>query len=50
MKYDRAVATTEGVLQHEVFHSWFARGVKPASQNDSWFDEGWTVYNTDETS
>jgi hypothetical protein len=49
MEYDGAITTTEDALKHEVFHSWFARGVKPASQNDAWFDEGWTVYNTDET-
>jgi hypothetical protein len=49
MEYDGAVTTIEAALKHEVFHSWFARGVKPATQNDSWFDEGWTVYNTDET-
>jgi hypothetical protein len=48
MEYDGAVTTLEAALKHEVFHSWFARGLKPATQNDSWIDEGWTVYNTDE--
>jgi len=48
MEYEGAVTTLERDLKHEVFHSWFARGVKPATQNDSWMDEGWTVYNTDE--
>jgi hypothetical protein len=46
MEYDGAVTTEMAVLEHEVFHSWFARGLKPASQNDAWMDEGWTVYNT----
>jgi hypothetical protein len=47
MEYDGATTSTVGSLKHEVFHSWWARGVKPATQNDSWLDEGWTVYNTD---
>jgi hypothetical protein len=47
MEYEGATTSTVGALQHEVFHSWWARGVKPATQNDSWLDEGWTVYNTD---
>lgn len=50
MEYDGAVTTILEALKHEVFHSWFARGLKPASQNDSWMDEGWTVYNTGQTS
>jgi hypothetical protein len=49
MEYDGAVTTTEKYLKHETFHSWFARGLKPATQNDSWFDEAWTCYNTDDT-
>lgn len=48
MEYDGAVTTTEKYLKHETFHSWFARGLKPATQNDSWFDEAWTCYNTDD--
>ena len=47
MEYDGAVTSELAALKHEVFHSWFARGLKPASQNDAWMDEGWTVYNTD---
>ena len=46
MEYEGAVTTVLGSLKHEVFHSWFARGVKLATQNDSWMDEGWTVYYT----
>ena len=46
MEYEGGVTSNTGALEHEVFHCWFARGVKPATQNDSWIDEGWTVYNT----
>lgn len=49
MEYDGAVTTLEKDLKHETFHSWFARGLKPATQNDSWFDESWTCYSTDDT-
>lgn len=45
MEYEGATTTATGALQHETFHSWWARGVKPASQADGWFDEAWTVYN-----
>ena len=48
MEYDGATTTTLGALDHEVFHSWFGRGVKPASQNDGWWDEAFTVYYADE--
>jgi len=46
MEYEGGVTSNTGALEHEVFHSWFARGLRPATQNDSWLDEGWTVYNT----
>ncbi len=46
MEYEGATTSSIEALEHEVFHSWFARGVKPASQNDGWFDEAWAVYNT----
>jgi FMN phosphatase YigB (HAD superfamily) len=45
MEYDGGTTTAIGSLQHETFHSWWARGLKPASQSDAWFDEAWTVYN-----
>ena len=45
MEYDGGTTTAIGPLQHEMFHSWWGRGVKPASQPDAWFDEAWTVYN-----
>lgn len=45
MEYDGGTTTGTGALRHETFHSWWARGLKPASQPDAWFDEAWTVYN-----
>lgn len=45
MEYEGGTTTATGALRHEAFHSWWARGVKPASQPDAWFDEAWTVYN-----
>ncbi len=45
MEYDGGTTSATGPLRHEAFHSWWARGLKPASQPDAWFDEAWTVYN-----
>lgn len=45
MEYEGGTTSGTGPLRHETFHSWWARGVKPASQPDAWFDEAWTVYN-----
>lgn len=45
MEYEGGTTTGTGALRHETFHSWWARGLKPASQPDAWFDEAWTVYN-----
>ena len=45
MEYEGATTSSGGSLRHETFHSWWGRGVKPASQPDAWFDEAWTVYN-----
>ncbi len=47
MEYDGACTSAPDALEHEVFHSWWARGLKPASQNDGWIDEAWTVYHDD---
>ena len=44
MEYAHATTTAESALRHEVIHSWFARGVTPASQADGWWDEGFTRY------
>jgi hypothetical protein len=46
MEYDGGTTSSAGSLQHETHHSWWGRGVKPASQNDGWLDEAWTVYVT----
>ena len=47
MEYEGGTTTGVGALRHETFHSWWARGVKPASQPDAWWDEAWTVFNID---
>lgn len=47
MEYDGGTTTGVGSMKHETHHSWWGRGVKPASQNDGWMDEAWTVYVTD---
>jgi hypothetical protein len=47
MEYEGGTTTSTGNLSHESFHSWWARGVKPASQPDGWWDEAWTVYFND---
>ena len=44
MEYEGGTTTAIGSLRHETFHSWWARGLKPASQPDAWFDEAWTTY------
>lgn len=44
MEYDGATTTAFGALRHELFHSYFGRGLKPASQNGGWWDEAFTVY------
>ncbi len=45
MEYEGGTTTATGALRHETFHSWWARGLKPAGQPDGWWDEAWTVYN-----
>lgn len=44
MEYDGATTSRIGALQHEVFHSWWARGLLPATGEDGWLDEAWTTY------
>ncbi|MEZ5400356.1 MAG: hypothetical protein R2729_11860 [Bryobacteraceae bacterium] len=44
MEYDGGCTSSVDALFHEVFHCWWARGLKPATQNDGWIDEAWTVY------
>jgi hypothetical protein len=46
MEYDGATTTAAGSLEHELFHAWFGRGLRPASGGAGWLDEAWTTYNT----
>jgi len=46
MEYDGATTASVRALEHEVFHSWFGRGVKPARASDGWIDEAWTTWAT----
>lgn len=46
MEYDGATTSSVAALEHEVFHSWFGRGVKPACANDGWIDEAFTTWYT----
>jgi hypothetical protein len=46
MEYDGGTTAALGALEHEVFHSWFGRGVKPARASDGWIDEAWTTWST----
>jgi hypothetical protein len=45
MEYHNGATTSRRALAHEVFHSWFARGVTPASQADGWWDEAFTYFH-----
>ncbi len=46
MEYDGATTASVPALEHEVFHSWFGRGVKPMRAADGWIDEAWTTWAT----
>ena len=46
MEYDGATTSNRSSLRHETFHSWWGRGVKPASQDDGWIDEAWNEWMT----
>jgi hypothetical protein len=46
MEYDAGTTSAVGALEHEVFHSWFGRGVKPARASDGWIDEAYTSWAT----
>jgi hypothetical protein len=46
MEYDGAATTSAPALEHEVFHSWFGRGVKPACASDGWIDEAMASWAT----
>ena len=45
MEYEGGTTTSTGALLHETFHSWYARGIKPAAQADGWWDEGFTSFH-----
>ena len=45
MEYDGGCTATAESLEHEAYHSWWGRGVKPAAQRDGWWDEAWNVYH-----
>jgi hypothetical protein len=47
MEYEGGTTTSSGALLHETYHSWFARGIKPSSQADGWWDEGFTTFHDD---
>lgn len=47
MEYEGGTTTSGGALAHETFHSWFARGIKPSSQADGWWDEAFTSFHDD---
>ncbi|MDQ6615056.1 MAG: hypothetical protein M3083_09975 [Actinomycetota bacterium] len=46
MEYDGATTASVGAVEHEVFHSWFGRGIKPWRASDGWIDEAWTSWAT----
>lgn len=46
MEYDGGTTADETSLAHEVFHSWFGRGVQPMRGADGWLDEAWDEFNT----
>ena len=46
MEYDGATTASPHALEHEVFHSWFGRGVKPARASDGWIDEAMATWAT----
>lgn len=39
MEHSGATQTSYGALDHEMLHSYFAKGVQPASGDDGWLDE-----------
>jgi hypothetical protein len=47
MEYEGGCTSGTGALKHETFHSWWARGMKPAAQPDGWWDEAWTTWFND---
>jgi hypothetical protein len=46
MEYDGATTTSPEAMEHELLHSWFGRGVKPARACDGWIDEAIATWAT----
>lgn len=46
MEYDGATLSSPGALEHEIAHSWWARGVAPVSDHHGWIDEGMAFWGT----
>ena len=44
MEYCGATMSSMRALGHELFHSYFARGVMPANGNAGWIDEAMAVF------
>ncbi|WP_433684762.1 hypothetical protein [Nocardia sp. CA-119907] len=45
MEYAHAATTSVSAIGHEIFHSWFGRGVSPATPADGWWDEAYTSFH-----
>jgi len=48
MEYAGATVTNKSSLSHELFHSYFARGVTPANGNAGWIDESLASWRDNE--
>jgi hypothetical protein len=46
MEYDGATLTVPDALQHEMAHSWWARGLAPVSDHHGWMDEAAATWGT----
>ncbi len=46
MEYDGATLSVPGALQHEMAHSWWARGIAPVSDHHGWMDEAVVTWGT----
>ncbi|MEZ4319270.1 MAG: hypothetical protein R3F61_17285 [Myxococcota bacterium] len=47
MEYDGATLTQMGAIEHEMMHSWYARGASPVADLHGWVDEAITSWVTD---
>ncbi len=50
MEYTGATSCAPSALRHEIFHSWFGRGVRPFDGNSGWIDEAVTSWWVDQRS